>query len=216
MGTRSLVGFDARSGRRRPLQSDKKRKFATIHQIWRSSSSDCQRHRVRRVPERLGNRSQQKRVLRLHCINMNELQIKRILDTDARTKDSFRGVYSRNELPIAAPTASLYVCNTDPNYKPGEHWVTIYIDSDRRGEYFDSFGMLPLFDEFVTFLDNNTKSWTHNKRVVQDVYSSACGFHCIFYAVHRCVGFDVGSIANMYTNDTVFNDAIVEEFVSRM
>ena len=99
---------------------------------------------------------------------MNELTIKRILESDARTRDSFRGVYSRNELPIAAPTTSLYVCNTKPNHKPGEHWVTIYIDNNRR-EYFDSFGMPPLFDEFVTFLNHNTKSWTHNKRVVQDV-----------------------------------------------
>ena len=75
--------------------------------------------------------------------------------------------------------------------------------------------MPPLFNEFVIFLDNNSKSWTSNNRIVQDFYSSACEFHCIFYAVHRCVGFDVSSIANMYTNDTVFNDAIVEEFVSK-
>ena len=31
---------------------------------------------------------------------MNELTIKRILETDVRTEDAFRGVYSRNELPI--------------------------------------------------------------------------------------------------------------------
>ena len=147
---------------------------------------------------------------------MNELQIKHILESDARARDAFRGVYARNKLPIRAPTTSLYVCNTDPNHKPGEHWVTIYINNDRRGEYFDSFGMPPLFDEFVTFLNNNTKSWTHSKIVVQDVYSSVCGYHCIFYAVHRCIGFNVGSIANMYTNDAVFNDAIVEEFVRKM
>ena len=99
---------------------------------------------------------------------MNELQIKHILESDARARDAFRGVYARNKLPIRAPTTSLYVCNTDPNHKPGEHWVTIYIDSDRRGEYFDSFGMPPLFNEFLTFLNYNTKSWTHNNRVVQD------------------------------------------------
>ena len=97
---------------------------------------------------------------------MNELQIKRILESDAKTRNFFRGVYSRNELPVAAPTTSLYVCNTDLNHKPGEHWVTIYIDNERRGEYFDSFGMPSLFNEFVTVLNNNTKSWTHNKRVV--------------------------------------------------
>ena len=76
--------------------------------------------------------------------------------------------------------------------------------------------MPPYFEEIVTFLNNYIKSWTHNKRVVQDVHSSASGYHCKFYAVHRCVGFDVGSIANMYTNDIVLNDAIVEEFASKM
>ena len=72
--------------------------------------------------------------------------------------------------------------------------------------------MLPLFNEFVLFLNNNSKFLICNKRVVQDIYSSACGFHCIFYAVHMCVGFSDSFIANMYTNDVVFNNVIVEEF----
>ena len=50
------LGLDARPGRRRSLKSDKKRKFASIHQIWRSSAADRQRHRIRRVPKRPGNR----------------------------------------------------------------------------------------------------------------------------------------------------------------
>ena len=65
---------------------------------------------------------------------MNKLTIKRILETDVRMKDASRGVYSRNELQISAPTSSLYICNTDSNYKPGEQWVAIYIDKDRRAE----------------------------------------------------------------------------------
>ena len=134
-----------------------------------------------------------------------------------REPETLFKVYTRrNELPISAPTTSLYVYNTDPNHKPREHWATIYIDTNRRGEHFDSFGMPPLCEEFAKFLNNNTKFWTHNKRVVQNIYSSECGFYCIFYAMHRCVGFDVGSIANMYTHYNVFNDAVVEEFVRKM
>ena len=76
---------------------------------------------------------------------MNELTIKHIFETNARTRDAFREVYARNELPIRAPTISLYVCNIDPNHKPGEHWVMIYIDIDQRGKYFDSLGMPPSF-----------------------------------------------------------------------
>ena len=75
-----------------------------------------------------------------------------------------------------------------------------------------AFALWLIFD----FLDNNKNSRPHNKWVVQDVYSNACGYHCMFYAVHRCVGFDVGSIANMYMNDAVFKDATAGKFFSKM
>ena len=68
------------------------------------------------------------------------------------------------------------------------------------------------FEKEVTdFVEEFLSDWMDN-----NAYSSACGFHCMFYAVQRCVGFDVGSIANIYSNDAVFNDAIAEEFVRKM
>jgi len=39
----------------------------------------------------------------------------------------------------------LLVCNTDPSYKPGRHWIAIYIE-DGRGEFFDSIGHRPNID----------------------------------------------------------------------
>ena len=86
---------------------------------------------------------------------MNELQNQaRIRDPMREPETLFEEFTPETKLPIRAPTTSLYVCNTDPNHKPaGEHWVTIYIDSDRRGEYFDSFGMPPLFNEFLSFFE---------------------------------------------------------------
>jgi len=39
----------------------------------------------------------------------------------------------------------LLVCNTDPSYKPGSHWIAIYIE-DGRGKFFDSFGHRPSID----------------------------------------------------------------------
>jgi hypothetical protein len=53
----------------------------------------------------------------------------------------FQGVYSIDTLP---ETPLLLVCNTAPSYKPGQHWVALYVNSRRRGEYFDSFGRKPL------------------------------------------------------------------------
>ena len=139
--------------------------------------------------------------------------IRRILESDKRTKIAFRGVYAWDDLPIHAPTSSLYVCNTDPSTRPGEHWVAIYIDGLRHAEYFDSFGLHPTVLRLETFLTMNSKCWFHNTKTIQDIFSDACGYHCIFYAVHRCIGFDMNSIVNMYTNDTVFNDAIAKKFL---
>ena len=44
-----------------------------------------------------------------------------------------------------------------------------------------------------------------NKRVYIYVY---------IYYIHRCVGFDMNTIVNMYTHDLNFNDHIVKMFVN--
>ena len=107
-----------------------------------------------------------------------------ILSRDKRPS-SFRGVFASDELPICAPTSSLYVCNTDPSTKGGEHWIVIYFDGKRRAEYFDSFGMHPTVAEVEEFMTKNSVVWTCNNVTVQDVLSDACGHHCVFFAIHR-------------------------------
>ena len=108
-------------------------------------------------------------------------EIERILSHDKRTKNFFRGVFAKDELPLQATTSSLYICNTDPSTRGGEHWVAIYFDKKRHGELFDSFGMLrPLEKEFERFLTRNSVSWFRNNKTVQHVLSDACGYHCIF------------------------------------
>ena len=140
--------------------------------------------------------------------------IKRILACDRRTQTSFRGVYARDELPSQTPTSSLYVCNTDPSTRSGQHWVVIYIDGKRRGEFFDSTGLFrPIELEFEKFLNDNTNCWTRNTKAVQHMMSDACGYHCVFYSVYRCLGFDLNAIINMYSANTMYNDSIVKEFV---
>jgi hypothetical protein len=144
---------------------------------------------------------------------LDTVDIMQLLGTDRRTRTAFRGVFASDELPRRASTSSLFVFNTDPSNQPGMHWVSVYIDHRRHGEYFDSFGMHPTVHHFETFLNNNCTKWLCNTVPVQDVMSDACGYHCIFYAVHRCIGFELNAIMNMYTNDVAFNDSIVLAFV---
>ena len=135
-----------------------------------------------------------------------------ILSRDKRTS-SFRGVFASDELPICAPTSSLCVCNTDPSTKGGEHWIVIYFDGKRRAEYFDSFDMHPTVAELEEFMPKNSVVWTRDNVTVQDVLSNACGYHCIFFAIHRCVGFNMNAVVGMYTKNLTFNDVIVKQFV---
>jgi hypothetical protein len=145
---------------------------------------------------------------------MNTLKISSMLECDKRTADAFEGVYASDELPRTTPTEALYVVNTDPSDRPGEHWMVVYFDEKRRADYFDSFGLAPSIEDVKAFLDRNSVVCKYNRKRVQNPFSDACGHHCIFFAVHRCVGFDMNAIVNMYTEDDDFNDDIVKMFVN--
>ncbi len=145
---------------------------------------------------------------------LNTADIFSILQRDKRTNSQFRGVHACNQLPAYSPATSLYVCNTDPSDEPGEHWVVIYVDEKRRGEFFDPFGSHPSVSHFERFLNENTLSWKCNTTAVQHPLSNACGYHCVYFALHRCVGYDMNAVMNMlYSDDLWFNDDLVKTFV---
>jgi len=77
---------------------------------------------------------------------MNTYELDRLI---RRYVTRFDGVFSCDRLPTK-PT--LFVCNTDPSYKPGKHWIDIYVaDDGRYGEFFDSLGRRPnrLFERYM-------------------------------------------------------------------
>ena len=76
---------------------------------------------------------------------MNGMTIRKLLIKDWTVKQIFRGVFSSDCLPkhVRKGVAHAFVINTDPHYKPGTHWVAVYVSAFGRATYFDSFGMLP-------------------------------------------------------------------------
>jgi hypothetical protein len=122
----------------------------------------------------------------------------------------FQGVYSIDTLP---ETPRLLVCNADPSYKPGQHWVALYVNPHRRrGEYFDSFGRKPPAI-IKDYMNEHCVDWLFSAKQLQSVVSNYCDFYCCFYCVHRCRGVDLTRIVNSFTNDTGFNVSIVHNFV---
>ena len=68
---------------------------------------------------------------------MNILEIDHVLKTHPSTRNVLKGVYARNRLPRILNLPSALIGNTDPDDRPGTHWVALYIDANSRGEYYD-------------------------------------------------------------------------------
>ena len=145
---------------------------------------------------------------------MNTKDLLKLL-TD-RCKGVFVGIFACDRLPVRLPHKRplLIVCNTDPHYKPGEHWIAMYFGSNGIGEYFHSYGLHPAL-VFEKYLNYNFCSFIRNEKTLQSVLSRFCGHYCVFFCLFKMLNYDVNSITNCFTDDTALNDASLELALSR-
>jgi hypothetical protein len=142
---------------------------------------------------------------------MNTTTIAKLLGS--RCKGQFFGVFSSDNLPTRIKKLPmLLICNTDPSDRGGEHWLAIYIDSNRCGEFFDSFGREP-GRPFSDFMNKHCVHWIYNDKQLQNVLSTYCGHYCVLYCLYKSRGFSMSRIVGMFTDDTSVNDRIVARFV---
>jgi hypothetical protein len=115
---------------------------------------------------------------------MNTDELKCILVRALRnTNMRFRGVYAADRVP---QTGGQWCCvaNTDPQDKPGQHWVALVFGNDSC-EYFDPYG-LPL--ETYPALHKRMRSVNvtcQSSSPVQPPLSVTCGHFCIYYLCSR-------------------------------
>ena len=147
---------------------------------------------------------------------MNTIQITCALKQDQFTKKTFCGVFPSNKLPT---TIDKYPCglvvNTDPSSEPGTHWVAFYFPSERKGEFFDSYGKPPEYyrNSFRDFLDKHSSEWNFNSRTLQSIWSDVCGQYCLFYLCQRSRGHGLSKIVHVFSSNTLSNDSKVSQFV---
>ena len=109
---------------------------------------------------------------------LNTSDIKRFL----RNRKDFLGVFAIDKLPIVlAPKPSGLVINLDESFKPGSHWVAVYLPKNGPAHYFDPFGAPPPHN-IAMFLDRNSKTgWTFNASKFQGELSYLCGYYCVMF-----------------------------------
>ena len=121
---------------------------------------------------------------------MEGKDIDRILSRDIMAKRLYRGVYPVDGLPLEKTirTPACFIVNTDKASGPGEHWQAVYIGADRKGEFFDSYGLPPTDPLMLRFLKRHCLYYAHNDRLLQTLTSSYCGYYCIYFVMMKAQG----------------------------
>ena len=117
---------------------------------------------------------------------MDTLQLSSFLHNDPHI--SHAGVYAADELPLRTAVPVFIIANTDKASKPGRHWVTLFIDANRRCEYFHSYGMKPTIPSTLNFIQRNSVIWTRNNVLLQALSSKVCGQYCACFLALRARG----------------------------
>lgn len=150
-------------------------------------------------------------------LKMDTIQLIKLLQNDTYTKRCFGMVCPSNHLPSSIKRVPMcIIVNTDPSYKPGRHWLALYIDQNRNLEFFDSYG----FDvEKYSFVKNflirnemNLSKW--NTRQLQGSLSSTCGQFCLYFLFWRSRDIPFEKIMSSFGQSTDTNDIFVTSFVN--
>ena len=124
-----------------------------------------------------------------------------------KTFKCFKGVFPSDKLPYQAKLPLNIIVNTDPSHKPGQHWVSISINAQGFGYYFDSFGLPPLVNNIIEFLNTkSTAGWKYNKYQIQNVNSSTCGNYCVLFIIFKCSNQSEKKFLRHFGRDTMKND----------
>lgn len=145
---------------------------------------------------------------------MNTLEIWNALSSNIHTKKYFKGVFSLDRIPkFIKNKPALLVVNIDKSNKPGSHWVAIYLPLKGNAEYFDSYGIKPMHDEFIKFFKRQKfVKILYNKIQLQNYFSTVCGQYCCVFLLQRTKKKTLENFIKTYFNKQNFevNDKIVE------
>ena len=145
--------------------------------------------------------------------NLSDVEIANIIRkySPPPNKDALLGVFPIDSLPHRlSHYPACMVINTQSHNLPGEHWISIFITKDKRGEVFDSLG-LPLSNYLIRWLNQFTKSWQYNRKIYQHISSDKCGAYAIYFILNR-----LDNKTPTFTDSPAVNDELVNMFYATL
>ena len=147
---------------------------------------------------------------------MNTLHIASILKAELSSSNIFKGVLPRDRFIRQDMTfPSLFVCNTDNSNQPGAHWIAIHFSADKRCEYFDSYGLPPLFSDLEQKLQSIDSCFIYNTCSLQSLSTNVCGIYTIIFDVMKSKGYSLKAITDLLlsTEDKKERDHVIKHFI---
>ena len=126
---------------------------------------------------------------------------------------SFGGVFSYDEfktdqirfLPFSA------VVNAYPSAIEMGHWSAIYVDTDRKATFYDTYRIRP-WGKCHKFLAKNSTKACYNTRTLQTDKIS-CGHHCVFFVCQMSKGRTLEDILSLYGSHAFdSHDLMVQDY----
>lgn len=139
---------------------------------------------------------------------MNTIQLIKLFDKYPHG-GIFKGVYPCDKLPKKISLPAALIVNLSKSNHQGSHWISIYIDSRRQAEYFDSLGFAIKNWYIKDFLTKNCKKISYNKQQLQHISSNYCGLYAFNFIIYKLQGGSIADFCKKFSKNTIINDIFI-------
>lgn len=146
---------------------------------------------------------------------MNTIQISHYVNNYQR-KNTFKGVFPCDNLPKKVILPALLIVNLSRKSEPGSHWISIFIDKQGKGYYFDSFGIPPRNKYVKLFMKMHSKSVYYNRNQLQHITSSKCGKYCCVFAVSILKFRTINQFLIKFSKNLFVNEIMIEKMYGNL
>ena len=126
---------------------------------------------------------------------------------------NINGVFAKDQIKKPLKDG-FYIINLDNSDGNGTHWTALYKINDAFSLYWDSFGFPP-----PEYIDNILYKYDYNKKQIQDIDSTSCGFYCVAFIKFLSDKSDkltaFKTFCNLFGKSTTDNEFILYQLLYR-
>jgi len=144
-------------------------------------------------------------------MNKNLTSNTELLDILKNDNIKINGVFAKDQLKKPLKDG-FYIINLDNSDGPGTHWTALYKINDGFSFYYDSFGFIAPSE-----IEDLLHKYEYNKKQIQDIKSTSCGFYCIAFIKFMINKQDkmkaFNTFCNLFRANTIDNEIILHQLL---